>query len=170
MRCSFALIIPLPARYRQVELVPGGRERPVTAGNRLEYIHRVANFRLNAQIKRGADAFQRGLEEVIAREWVSLFNEGELQVPNLAAQAPPGHLHAGREPLLCHEMALITGFAPRPMMLGCLSVLYAPGCHGGCTQPSAACCFDTIQCGRRETVLHVSAMFFKHELPCLTRP
>jgi hypothetical protein len=33
----------------------------VTAGNRLEYIHRVANYRLNAQIKRGADAFQRGL-------------------------------------------------------------------------------------------------------------
>ena len=65
---------------RQVELVPGGRERPVTAGNRLEYIHRVANFRLNTQIKRPADAFQRGLEEVIAREWVALFNEGELQV------------------------------------------------------------------------------------------
>ena len=76
--------------WPQVELVPGGRERPVTAGNRLEYVHRVANFRLNAQIKRGADAFGRGLEEVIARDWIAMFNEGELQVRGAPALGTPG--------------------------------------------------------------------------------
>lgn len=55
----------------------------MTNGNRLEYIHRVANFRLNLQIKRATDAFRKGLEEVISREWITMFNEAELQViPN----------------------------------------------------------------------------------------
>lgn len=52
----------------------------MTNGNRLEYIHRVANFRLNVQIKRATDAFRKGLEDVIAREWITMFNEAELQV------------------------------------------------------------------------------------------
>ncbi len=52
----------------------------MTNGNRLEYIHRVANFKLNSQIKRATDAFRKGLEDVIAREWINMFNEGELQV------------------------------------------------------------------------------------------
>lgn len=64
----------------QVELLPGGRDRAVTNGNRLEYIHRVANFRLNVQIKRATDAFRSGLEDVIARDWITMFNEAELQV------------------------------------------------------------------------------------------
>ncbi|KAK9914927.1 hypothetical protein WJX75_002372 [Coccomyxa subellipsoidea] len=64
---------------REVELLPGSRERAVTNGNRLEYIHRVANFRLNVQIKRATDAFRKGLEDVIAREWITMFNEAELQ-------------------------------------------------------------------------------------------
>lgn len=34
----------------QVELVPGGREVAVTDANKLAYIHRVADFRLNTQL------------------------------------------------------------------------------------------------------------------------
>jgi HECT-domain (ubiquitin-transferase) len=33
-----------------VELVPGGREVAVTDANKLAYIHRVADFRLNTQL------------------------------------------------------------------------------------------------------------------------
>jgi HECT-domain (ubiquitin-transferase) len=36
----------------QVELVPGGREVAVTDANKLAYIHRVADFRLNTQLVR----------------------------------------------------------------------------------------------------------------------
>ena len=35
----------------QVELVPGGRDRPVTSSNVVEYIHRVADYRLNQQVR-----------------------------------------------------------------------------------------------------------------------
>ena len=54
----------------QVELVRGGRERAVTAANRVEYIHAVANYRLCAQIQAATDAFRRGLTEVAEPEWV----------------------------------------------------------------------------------------------------
>ena len=36
----------------QVELTPGGRDVAVTNANKLSYIHRVANFRLNTQLVR----------------------------------------------------------------------------------------------------------------------
>jgi HECT-domain (ubiquitin-transferase) len=36
--------------WTQVELVPGGREVAVTDANKLAYIHRVADFRLNTQL------------------------------------------------------------------------------------------------------------------------
>lgn len=40
---------PRPRLRPQVELVPGGRDIPVTAANRLSYIYRVADYRLNQQ-------------------------------------------------------------------------------------------------------------------------
>ena len=52
----------------------------MTGNNRLEYIHRVAHFMLNAQSKRTAEAFRAGLEKVIPEEWLRMFNEQELQV------------------------------------------------------------------------------------------
>lgn len=44
---------------RQVELAPRGHDTPVTADNRLAYIHRVADYRLNRQIREPAAAFLR---------------------------------------------------------------------------------------------------------------
>lgn len=64
----------------QLELVTGGKDRPVTNNNRLDYIIRVAHYKLNTQPKRAADAFRMGLEKVIPHEWLRMFNEGELQV------------------------------------------------------------------------------------------
>jgi ubiquitin-protein ligase E3 C len=62
------------------ELVRGGRHVPVTARNRIEYIHRVSNYRMNLQIRRQSDAFVRGFSEVIRPEYVQLFSERELQL------------------------------------------------------------------------------------------
>ncbi len=52
----------------------------MTNSSRLEYIHRVAHFKLNVQPKRASDAFRAGLEKVIPHEWLRMFDEGELQV------------------------------------------------------------------------------------------
>jgi ubiquitin-protein ligase E3 C len=43
----------------QVDLAPNGYNIPVTVENRLAYIHRVADYRLNQQIREPAAAFLR---------------------------------------------------------------------------------------------------------------
>ncbi|DBB12911.1 TPA: hypothetical protein ACH3X3_005665 [Trebouxia sp. C0006] len=65
---------------REVELVPGGSSKAVTAENVVEYIHRVADYRLNYQIKAGSEAFWRGFFELVAPDWVTMFNEEEIQM------------------------------------------------------------------------------------------
>ena len=60
--------------------MPGGKDRSVTSSSRLEYIHRVANYKLNYQPRRASDAFRTGLEKVIPHEWLRMFSEVELQV------------------------------------------------------------------------------------------
>lgn len=65
---------------REVELKPGGRDIAVKADNVIEYIHRLADFRLNRQMDRAAAAFLRGFFELIKPRWVRMFNEAELQM------------------------------------------------------------------------------------------
>eukprot|EP00879_Flechtneria_rotunda_P028518 GHRR01030643.1.p1 GENE.GHRR01030643.1~~GHRR01030643.1.p1 ORF type:complete len:210 (+),score=78.04 GHRR01030643.1:176-805(+) len=67
-------------RQQEVELKPGGRDIPVRADNVIEYIHRLADFRLNRQMDRAAGAFLRGFFDLIKPRWVRMFNEAELQM------------------------------------------------------------------------------------------
>lgn len=64
----------------EVELVKNGRNIPVTGANRIEYMHRVANYRMNIQIREQSDAFLRGFSDVIRPEFIRLFSERELQL------------------------------------------------------------------------------------------
>ena len=52
----------------------------MTNENKLEYIHRVADYRLNVQLRGPAGAFRRGFTSVVHPDWVAMFNEEELQV------------------------------------------------------------------------------------------
>nr|CAG8539342.1 680_t:CDS:10 [Entrophospora candida]CAG8546331.1 11073_t:CDS:10 [Entrophospora candida] len=65
---------------RTIELVPGGSNIPVTNNNSIEYIYRVANHRLNAQIYRQCKAFFNGLSDLIEPKWLRMFNQQELQI------------------------------------------------------------------------------------------
>lgn len=64
----------------EVELVSGGARLEVTNRNKLEYIERVSNYLLVKRIRAQAEAFRRGLSEIISLEWLKMFNEPELQV------------------------------------------------------------------------------------------
>ena len=80
---DLSLCFTVPAETEggaEVELVPGGAGTPVTASNRLRYIHLVANWRLNAAMARQTAAFARGLREVVPPAWLSPFSPHELQV------------------------------------------------------------------------------------------
>jgi len=69
--------------YGQVkveELIPSGRDTPVTNANVIKYIHRMADYKLNRQLQSQISAFMQGFQEIINQEWLNLFNDRELQV------------------------------------------------------------------------------------------
>eukprot|EP00127_Corallochytrium_limacisporum_P003073 Clim_evm2s146 gene=Clim_evmTU2s146 len=61
------------------ELIRNGRNVAVTNENRIEYIHCVAMYRLNKQIAPQANAFMKGMMDVIHPNWIRMFNERELR-------------------------------------------------------------------------------------------
>ncbi|XP_001510756.1 ubiquitin-protein ligase E3C [Ornithorhynchus anatinus] len=71
-----------------VELKPGGKDIPVTSANRIAYIHLVADYRLNKQIRQHCLAFRQGLANVVNLEWLRMFDQQEIQVLISGAQVP----------------------------------------------------------------------------------
>ncbi|KAG5896718.1 hypothetical protein JTB14_014594 [Gonioctena quinquepunctata] len=65
---------------RIMELKPNGANIPVTNENRLEYIQRLADLKLNRQLKKQCASFQNGLNSVVPLTWLKLFSHKELQV------------------------------------------------------------------------------------------
>ncbi|KAF5192738.1 E3 ubiquitin protein ligase, partial [Thalictrum thalictroides] len=62
------------------ELLPGGKDMRVTNENLITFIHLIANHRLNTQIRNQSSHFLRGFQQLIENEWISMFNEHELQL------------------------------------------------------------------------------------------
>lgn len=63
----------------EVNLIPHGKQTSVTQANVARYVELVARYKLNTQIASQASAFLRGFQRLIHREWLSMFNENELQ-------------------------------------------------------------------------------------------
>ncbi|XP_058110082.1 E3 ubiquitin-protein ligase UPL7 isoform X3 [Magnolia sinica] len=59
------------------ELKSGGKNMAVTNENKLQYVHAIADYKLNRQILPLANAFYRGLIDLISPSWLSLFNASE---------------------------------------------------------------------------------------------
>ncbi len=64
---------------KEVELIPGGRDIAVENSNKLFYIHTVADYWLNRQIKSQYSHFVAGLTDLISLNWLRMFNANELQ-------------------------------------------------------------------------------------------
>ncbi|KAI3986082.1 hypothetical protein MKX01_011634, partial [Papaver californicum] len=62
------------------ELILGGKEIRVTNENVIRYIHLIATHRLNIQIRHQSTHFLRGFSQLIQKDWISMFNEHELQL------------------------------------------------------------------------------------------
>ncbi|XP_011101469.1 E3 ubiquitin-protein ligase UPL7 [Sesamum indicum] len=60
-----------------VELKPGGKDISVTNENKLQYVHAMADYKLNRQILPFSNAFYRGLTDLISPSWLKLFNASE---------------------------------------------------------------------------------------------
>ena len=64
---------------RTVELIDGGRVMPVTADNRIEYIHLIADYHLNKRLATQSKAVVAGLTQVVPAGWLRFFTTPELQ-------------------------------------------------------------------------------------------
>ena len=62
------------------DLKPGGSSIKVTNENRIEYIHLMADYKLNRQIRTQCNAFRQGLADVINLDWLRMFSHRELQI------------------------------------------------------------------------------------------
>ncbi|WOK93428.1 hypothetical protein Cni_G02125 [Canna indica] len=62
------------------ELIPGGKDMHATKDNVIAFIHLVANYRLNYQIRIQSLHFLRGFQQLIQKEWIKMFNEHEIQL------------------------------------------------------------------------------------------
>ena len=65
---------------RVVDLVPGGRDIPVTDENKIEYVQLVARHRMVVAIRDQVDSFLVGLHDLVPAELISLFDAHELEL------------------------------------------------------------------------------------------
>lgn len=63
---------------KTIELVRNGAETAVTNENRIAYIYRVSDYRLNKQVAPQCAAFFSGLSDLIDPKWLRMFNQIEL--------------------------------------------------------------------------------------------
>lgn len=63
-----------------IPLVENGANRAVTNSTRLEYIHAVANYKLNTALHVQTSAFLQGMSTIVSLNWLSMFNGPELQM------------------------------------------------------------------------------------------
>ncbi len=67
-------------RQVTIDLQPNGSNIAVTNANRLEYVHAVANFKLNSVLHLQSQAFLQGMTSFISPLWLGMFNPNELQM------------------------------------------------------------------------------------------
>ncbi|KAJ3107013.1 hypothetical protein HDU97_004982 [Phlyctochytrium planicorne] len=71
-----------------VELIPNGSNIAVTNDNRINYIYRIAHYKLNEKIARQCRAFFQGLSDFIDPKWLRIFNQRELRMLISGTQSP----------------------------------------------------------------------------------
>ncbi|XP_021680792.2 E3 ubiquitin-protein ligase UPL7 isoform X2 [Hevea brasiliensis] len=64
-------------KHYVIELKPGGKNVCVTNENKMQYVHAMADYKLNRQILPYSNAFYRGLTDLISPSWLKLFNASE---------------------------------------------------------------------------------------------
>ncbi|XP_072763602.1 ubiquitin-protein ligase E3C [Anoplolepis gracilipes] len=88
LNLDFTVLSDELGERRVDELKPSGANIPVTNHNRIEYIHLMADYKLNKQIRAQCCAFKQGIGSVVPLDWLQMFNNKELQVLISGAQIP----------------------------------------------------------------------------------
>lgn len=62
------------------DLIPNGREIGVTDQNKLEYVNKICYAKMATEIKEQTEAFLEGLEMLVPREMLTMFDPRELEL------------------------------------------------------------------------------------------
>lgn len=65
---------------KTIDLLPNGREIPVTEENKQEYVRLITEQKLTVAIKDQINAFLDGFHDIISEQLISIFNEQELEL------------------------------------------------------------------------------------------
>ncbi|KAF9665086.1 hypothetical protein SADUNF_Sadunf16G0085500 [Salix dunnii] len=74
---DFTVTEELFGKRHVVELKPGGKDVCVSNENKMQYVHAMADYKLNRQILPFSNAFYRGVADLISPSWLKLFNASE---------------------------------------------------------------------------------------------
>ncbi|CEJ62347.1 Putative Complex: by two-hybrid S. cerevisiae TOM1 interacts with KRR1 [Penicillium brasilianum] len=77
---NFAIETDAFGEKQVIDLIPDGRNIPVTQENKEEYIQRVVEYRLVESVREQLDNFLKGFHEIIPPDLISIFNEQELEL------------------------------------------------------------------------------------------
>ena len=84
---NFSLDEVVDGKSYTVELIPNGSKTKVTISNRLNYIHQIADFKLNRLLHLQTKYFMTGLFEIISSSWLAMFYPSEIQMLILGAES-----------------------------------------------------------------------------------
>lgn len=66
--------------HTTIELIPGGEDVAVTRQNRMNFIYRMANYKLNTQTRAQCRAFVSGMHDIVDSRWLRMFSSDELRL------------------------------------------------------------------------------------------
>ncbi|CAH6718493.1 probable E3 ubiquitin-protein ligase Hul5p [[Candida] jaroonii] len=77
---DFTIDEKIDGKSHVVELMKNAGNLKVTTSNKLNYIHQIANFKLNTSLNIQSKYFLEGLCEIISADWLKMFDFNELQM------------------------------------------------------------------------------------------
>lgn len=66
--------------HKIIDLIPNGRNIPVTEENKNEYVKKVVEYRLQTSVEEQMENFLIGFHEIIPKDLVAIFDEKELEL------------------------------------------------------------------------------------------
>jgi E3 ubiquitin-protein ligase HUWE1 len=77
---DFSVIEEQFGEEKVVDLIPNGRNIPVTDENKREYVNAQVRYRLTTSVKDQLESFMKGFHDIIPAELVAIFDEQELEL------------------------------------------------------------------------------------------
>lgn len=77
---SFAVETDDYGAVKIVDLIPDGRNIPVTEDNKHEYVRLVVEYRLQKSVEEQVNNFLQGFHEIIPKDLIAIFDEQELEL------------------------------------------------------------------------------------------